>query len=121
MADEYLHFVTGRLAEKALRDVLGQLESETDWHYSVQVLPITVAALMTPSWIARHLQCPPQATKIVVPGYCQGDLDVIQQSAQLPVELGPRDLRDLPDHFGHAMDQDPWGKSDIQIVAEIIE
>ena len=43
-------FVTGRLAEPALRRVLGGMTRSFD--AEVAVLPITVAALMTTDWIA---------------------------------------------------------------------
>ena len=46
-------FVTGKLAEPALRSTLERMAPE--FPYEVAVLRITVAALMTTSWIARHL------------------------------------------------------------------
>ena len=52
---KHLHFVTGRLAEHALRSTVQQLAGELDFNYSIDVLPITVAALMTPGWIAPRL------------------------------------------------------------------
>ena len=44
-------FVTGRLAEPALRRVLAEMAPP--FAYDVAVLRITVAALMTTAWIAR--------------------------------------------------------------------
>ena len=44
-------FVTGKLAEPALRDVLREMDPP--FEARVAVLKITVAALMTTSWIAR--------------------------------------------------------------------
>src|SRR5262249_3875174 len=96
-------FVTGRLAEFALRQVLNRLSSEAGVVAEVVVLPITAAALMTPRWVARHLQVPPRIDKVFLPGYCGGDLDPVQEKAAgVPVERGPVDLADLPRHFGHA-------------------
>ena len=46
-------FVTGRLAEPALRRLLEDMSPP--FSYDVSVLGITVAALMTTPWIARHL------------------------------------------------------------------
>ena len=46
-------FVTGKLAEPALRATLERMAP--DFPYEVVVLRITVAALMTTAWIARHL------------------------------------------------------------------
>ena len=51
-------FVTGRLAEFALRQVLDDWHPKAGFAAEVAVLPITVAALMTPRWIARHLEVP---------------------------------------------------------------
>lgn len=67
MAFDNIHFVTGRLAEPALRHLLPELSKKVGFDYSIQVMPITVAALMTPSWIATRLEIPEQATKIIVP------------------------------------------------------
>src|ERR1041385_3536994 len=47
-------FVTGKLAEPALRRTLAELAP--DFAYDVAVLKITVAALMTAPWIARFLE-----------------------------------------------------------------
>ncbi len=114
-----IHFVTGKLAEPALRNVLAQLSSKAGFDYSVQVLPITVAALMTPEWIAKRLEVPDSATKIILPGYCDGDLSPIRNVTSIPIEIGPKDLRRLPEHFDQKVDRSDYGKWDIQIIAEI--
>ncbi|HEX4128769.1 MAG TPA: DUF6513 domain-containing protein [Pirellulales bacterium] len=119
MTREHLHFVTGRLAEFALTKVLEELKPKVDWDYSIGVLGITVAALMTPEWIARKLRVPPEATRIVVPGYCQGDLAPIAAGTGLPVDRGPKDLRDLPRYFGRAVERPGYGAYDIEILGEI--
>ncbi|MCS5616359.1 MAG: DUF6513 domain-containing protein, partial [Pirellulales bacterium] len=51
-----LHFVTGRLAEHSLRQVLERLAPRVGFEVTVQVMPITVAALMPTPWIARRLE-----------------------------------------------------------------
>jgi dihydropteroate synthase-like protein len=118
MASHY-HFVTGRLAEKALRATLEQLEP-LDFKFSIDVLPITVAALMTPKWITRHIQVDPAATHVMVPGYCEGDFKELAEAVGCPVVLGPRDLRRLGEHFGgHATRPPSYGCYDIEIIAEI--
>lgn len=114
-------FVTGRLAEFALRQVLEELAPRAGFGYEVQVLPISVAALMPPKWVARHLEVPPGIDRIILPGHCRGDLaPVLAKSGGVPVELGPEDLRDLPRHFGQ---QDQrlagYGGHALQILAEI--
>lgn len=120
MAREHVHFVTGRLAEHALRPVVADLAQRIGFDYTIDVLPITVAALMTPAWVARHVRIPPAATRVVVPGYCDGDLAPIQVLTAARVERGPRDLRDLDEHFGQRSQRlADYGAHDIQILAEI--
>src|SRR5689334_11812722 len=99
MPCEHIHFVTGRLAEHALRPVAAALAEAVGFDYSIDVLPITVAALMTPAWIARHVAIPPQATRVLVPGYCEGDLAPLVSLTTAKVERGPRDLRQLDEYF----------------------
>jgi dihydropteroate synthase len=114
-------FVTGRLAEFALRRLLDDLAPKTGITADVAVLPISVAALMTPRWVARHLDVTEGVARVVLPGYCQGDLaPIIEKAAGVPVERGPADLRELPAFFGHG-DSAPsdYGRHDIEILAEI--
>jgi len=116
---DHIHFITGRLAEHSLRNTVESLAAEVGYNYSIQVLPITVAALMTPEWIAKRIQVAPGATRVLVPGYCSGDLAPIQSVARLPVDRGPRDLRELPRFFGGAPTPTNYGLYDIEIIAEI--
>jgi dihydropteroate synthase len=119
-APRYL-FVTGRLAEFALRRVLEELAPRAGFQADVAVLPISVAALMTPRWVARHLDVSEGVEKVILPGYCQGDLSpVLERSRGVPVESGPEDLRDLPRHFGQVQGKPAgYGAYDIEILAEI--
>ncbi len=119
MPREHIHFITGRLAEYSLRKIVEPLAGEIGFEYSIDVLPITVAALMTPDWIARHVKLAPGATQVLVPGYCSGDLTLIQKAAGVPVERGPRDLRELPTFFGREPKPADYGAYDIEIIAEI--
>src|SRR5829696_3965783 len=93
-------FVTGKLAEPALRRVLADLTPAAGIEADVAVLPITVAALMTTNWVARHLSVPDGVEKVVLPGMCRGDVAEVADAARVPAEFGPKDLRDLPEHFG---------------------
>lgn len=125
MDREHIHFVTGRLAESALRGQVERLADRCGFAYSIDVLPITVAALMTPRWIARHWQVPAAATRVVLPGYCSGDLEPLRASlgeraAEVSLECGPHDLRQLPVFFGRGDEsRRDYGRHDIQIIAEI--
>lgn len=119
MPRQHIHFVTGRLAEHSLRRVVETLAPTVGFEYSISVLGITVAALMTPQWIARRLQVPAAATRVLLPGYCSGDLQPVCAAApQAQVERGPKDLRELPAFFGQARPAD-YGAYDIEILAEI--
>lgn len=116
---QYL-FVTGKLAEPALRRTLAELGARAGFEYSVSVLPITVAALATTSWIARHLPIPHKVDRIVLPGLALGDLAEVSEKFNIPVERGPEDLRDLPAHFGTGAGRSShFGAHDIAILAEI--
>ncbi|MCY2991010.1 MAG: DUF6513 domain-containing protein [Planctomycetota bacterium] len=118
--ENHIHFVTGRLAEHALRTLLAQLGEEAGFAHSVGVMPITVAALMTPGWIARHIDPPANTTRVLLPGYCGGNLDSLRAKVQVPVDFGPKDLRQLPEFFGRKLGPpDGYGEFDIEIVAEI--
>src|SRR5262249_20398581 len=121
MADRpHLLFVTGKLAEPALRRTLAELACRAGFDYSVEVLPITVAALATTSWIASHMRTPAEAERVVIPGPCNGALDVIEGTAPRPVVRGPKDLRELPEFFGsNGGTPADYGAYDIDILAEI--
>jgi dihydropteroate synthase-like protein len=110
-------FVTGKLAEPALRRVLADMNPP--FAYDVAVLGITVAALMTTAWIARHLDRLPDETDLVlIPGLCEGDVSIIGDALGVRVEKGPKDLREIPTRFGRPVPRD-YGAWDIEIVAEI--
>jgi len=119
MEHEHVHFVTGRLAQHALESLVPPLAAQVGFRYSIDVLPITVAALMTPAWIAKRIQVPDSATRVLIPGYCNGDLGPLELALQLPVERGPRDLRQLPTHFSREPLAVDYGKYDVEIIAEI--
>jgi dihydropteroate synthase-like protein len=114
---ERLLFVTGKLAAPALRDTLGRAELPFD--YDVAVMKITVAALMTTDWIARRLEVPDAATKIMIPGMCEGEVDVLSERFGIPAEKGPADLKALPSWFGQADAREGYGERDIRVFAEI--
>src|SRR5947209_19617058 len=114
MARPHLLFVTGKLAEPALRRTLADLAPRAGFEYSVAVLPITVVALATTPWIARHLTIPGGVERVILPGLCNGDLAPVAALAAAAVERGPTDLRDLPDFFRAApAARSDYGKYDI--------
>ena len=117
---ERIHFVTGKLAEHSLRHVLEALAPRVGFEATVQVLNITVAALMTTPWISRRLAVPAGTTRVILPGACSGPLDVFRAVTDVPVERGPEDLRRLDEFFGQqSRDLENYGAHDIEIIAEI--
>jgi dihydropteroate synthase-like protein len=110
-------FVTGKLAEPALRRTLAEMTPS--FAYDVAVMRITVAALMTTPWIARFLEVPAGTELILIPGLCEGDTAVIAEKLGVPVEKGPPDLREIPEYFGQVAVAREYGAWDIRIVAEI--
>lgn len=84
------------------------------------MLGITVAALMTTPWIARHLEAVPAGTDLVlIPGLCEGDLAPLRDRLGVPVEKGPKDLRQIPEYFGRAARAPDYGGYTVEILAEI--
>ncbi len=117
---EHILFLTGKLAEKSLHKVLAELPAE-GFSYEVAQLGISVAALMTPEFIARRLPDARGADRVLVPGMCRGELAPLQEKYGVPVERGPEDLKDLPQHFGHGRKSPDLSRYAVQIFAEIVE
>jgi dihydropteroate synthase len=110
-------FVTGTLAEPALRRVLSHMEAPFD--SEVAVLKITVAALMTTPWIARHLEVPSGTDLVLIPGLCEGDPEILREKFGITAQKGPKDLREIPRFFGQAQAASDYGAYSIEILAEI--
>jgi dihydropteroate synthase-like protein len=85
----------------------------------VAMLPITVAALMTTEWIAKHLAVPAGTDLVLIPGLCEGGTASIADRFAVRVEKGPKDLREIPEYFGQAAAREEYGAWDIEIIAEI--
>jgi dihydropteroate synthase-like protein len=109
--------VTGLLAEPALRNTLAEMAAP--FACDVKALRITVAALMTTTWIARHLEVSDGTDLVLIPGLCEGDPGVIQEKVGVPVAKGPIDLREIPGYFGRTAVAREYGAWDIEILAEI--
>ena len=110
-------FVTGKLAEPALRRILQEMEPA--FGTDVAVMKITVAALMTTPWIARFLEVPPQTDLILIPGLCEGEPSILTERFGVAAEKGPKDLREIPRFFGQAAAAQNYGSYSIEILAEI--
>jgi dihydropteroate synthase-like protein len=110
-------FVTGKLAEPALRRVVGDMAPPFAW--DVAVMKITVAALMTTEWIGRFLQVPAGTDLVLIPGLCEGDAGALAERLGVGVEKGPKDHREIPRYFGRAAAAEDYGAWDVEILAEI--
>ena len=120
MTSERILFVTGRFAEEPLRGVVGQLAAETGFVGDIAVTKISVAALLHTDWLAGQLQIDEPVDRVILPGWCQGDLAQLELQFGVPFELGPKDLFDLPAHFG-SKEKEPVDLSNYttEILAEI--
>lgn len=121
---EKILFLTGKLAEKQLRQILEGLFSQAnspDFHYKVHQLGIKVAGLMTADMIKRRLKDTLGADRIIVPGRCRGDLEALSADLGLPVERGPEELKDLPQFFGKQARKLDLSHYKVKIFAEITD
>lgn len=116
---ERILFLTGKLAEKQLRQILAAMEP--DFYYKVKEMGVKVAALMTTDMIARRLKDTDGATRIVIPGRCRGDIAALSQHLGVPVERGPEEVKDLPLYFGKGAHHYDLSQYQTKIFAEIVD
>ncbi|QDT27219.1 Pterin binding enzyme [Gimesia panareensis] len=117
---ERILFVTGRLAEFSLREILEKLAPQVGFEYEVAVLNVQVAALLHVPLIQRRLQVPAGIDWVMLPGMCKGDLQVLTDHFGIPFQRGPKDHFDLPEYFGQAgRPPRDLSRFDIEILAEI--
>jgi len=110
-------FVTGKLAAPLLRETLAGMPAH--FEHDVAVLRISVAALMTTSWVSRFLKVDRDVDLVLLPGHTQGDVALIEKRFGVRTEKGPKDLRQIPEHFGLAAARADYGAHDVTILAEI--
>jgi len=116
---EHILFLTGKLAEKQLRQIIEKMQPE--FTYTVHQIGVKVAALMTAEMIARRLKDTFSADRIIVPGRCRGDLEALSATLSTPVERGPDELKDLPLYFGKKAHKIDLSHYDVKIFAEIVD
>lgn len=119
MSQERILFLTGKLAEKQLRQILAAMEP--DFYYKVKEMGVKVAALMTTELIGRRLKDVGDATRVVIPGRCRGDIAALSQQFGIPVERGPEEVKDLPLYFGQKAHPFDLSLYQTKIFAEIVD
>ncbi|MDD5461151.1 MAG: DUF6513 domain-containing protein [Methylococcales bacterium] len=116
---EHILFLTGKLAEKQLHNILEKMQPK--FTYTVHQLGLKVAALMTADMIARRLTDTFGADRMILPGRCRGDLESLSARLGLPIERGPEELKDLPQYFGQEAHKPDLSRYSVKIFAEIVD
>ena len=111
--------VTGKLAAETVRRQLDVLSAELKFQYHLEVLGISVAALMHVDWIRRKLTVEGAFDCLLLPGWCQGDVQLLESDLGLPCLLGPRDILDLPAFLGGKRRETNLSGFSTEIIAEI--
>lgn len=112
-----LVFVTGQLAREGLERTLRGMTAAFEWR--LEALRIKVAALLTTDYLKATLPSP-ACDAVYLPGLCQADTRALEERFGVPFLKGPKDLRDLPAHFGERPeDYRPDGGHVLTILAEI--
>ncbi len=120
LASERLLFVTGRLAEDVVRRVVEDLSTLKGFRYQLNVVSISVAALMHVDWLLNKLTITGTYDRVFVPGWCQGELSRLEQKFGVAFERGPKDILDLPQFLGQqARGPIDLSTFNIEIIAEI--
>ena len=117
---EHIVFLTGRLAERSLHQVLEGM-APTPFTWEVREIGLQVAALMTADMIRRRVPLPLAAGRMIVPGKCRGDLDALSQHFGVAVERGPEEVKDLPQFFGREARHFDLSRYETEIFAEIVD
>ena len=113
-------FVTGRLAEPNLRGVVVELSQQLGFRFEIAVPGIQVAALLHTDLLLRRLNVSADVDRVILPGWCQGDLTDLDRHFSTPFERGPKNLHDLPEYFGLGDRRDvPLDGYNIEVIAEI--
>ena len=121
---EHIVFLTGRLAEPALRRVLAGMQPErgaAPFTWEVREIGLQVAGLMTADMVRRRVPAPLAADRVVLPGRCRGDVEALSAHYGVPVQRGPDELKDLPRFFSRGTQPVSLDAYEVAIFAEIVD
>lgn len=119
---ERILFITGKLAEPSVNQVLQEM-APLPFDYRVHQIGVSVAALITDAMIARRLKAEDyqDCDEIIVPGRCRGDLEALGKELGIKITRGPDEIKDLPTHFGRAKKRPDLSRYSVDIFAEIVD
>ena len=117
---EHILFLTGKFAERPLQRVLAEMQP-TEFSYEIRNIGVSVAALMTTQMISRRLDKLAGVDRIILPGLCRGDVEVLTETLGVCCVRGPIDLKALPDFFGRTSAPPDLGQYQVKIFAEITD
>jgi dihydropteroate synthase-like protein len=85
--------ITGKMAENIVKKYVKEIGHEID----VKVLPISVAAFITPEFTIDHLSSMrnKEYDMILLPGSVQGDVSIIEKKIGIPTFKGPTHAADI--------------------------
>ena len=117
---EHLALLTGHMARARVERTMAAL-GPTPFGWSVIDTGVKVAALLTEEIIRRRVHLPPGTTRVVLPGRCRADPDRLARHFGMPVERGPDEVIDLPQHFGRGAERLDLSRHELTIFAEIVD
>ncbi|MFM0517070.1 MULTISPECIES: DUF6513 domain-containing protein [Caballeronia] len=123
---EHIVFLTGRLAQLSLHQVLESIAPAavgSPFTWEVREIGLQVAGLMTADMIRRRVETPlsERTSRMIVPGRCRGDLDALTAHYGVTVERGPEEVKDLPQFFGREARHMDLSRYETEIFAEIVD
>ena len=120
---DHLIFLTGKLAKISLEKVLSDIASQHNFTYVVMDIGVNVAALATIDIIMKKVdvEVMQEATKIIIPGRCRGDIEELSRYFNKICVRGPEELKDIPSFLGLQGKDLDLSRYDTKIIGEITE
>ncbi|SAL80596.1 hypothetical protein AWB71_06156 [Caballeronia peredens] len=123
---EHIVFLTGRLAQLSLLQVLESIApvaKKAPFTWEVREIGLQVAGLMTADMVRRRVAVPltEGTSRMILPGRCRGDLDALTAHFGVKVERGPEEVKDLPQFFGREARHVDLSRYETEIFAEIVD